>query len=34
LRARSDLGNDQVDGKTEIHDELPQKVRRQGGDDK
>ncbi|MDK2776903.1 MAG: Na+/H+ antiporter subunit C [Pseudomonadota bacterium] len=35
LRARSDLGNDQVDGKTQIYDELPNKARnaRQAGDD-
>lgn len=31
LRARSDLGNDQVDGRTEIHDELPHK---RGGETK
>ena len=36
LRARSDLANDQVDGKTEIHDDLPNKVgdNRQGGNGK
>jgi multicomponent K+:H+ antiporter subunit C len=33
LRARSDLGNDQVDGRTEIHDELPQRQRSNTGDD-
>lgn len=35
LRARSDLGNDQVDGRTEIHDDLPQRQRQRSntGDD-
>ena len=32
LRARSDLGNDQVDGKTEIYDELGQAPSQQRGE--